>query len=321
MNILITGATGFIGSALLERLRSMPEHHVIAASRGKTLGRRTDVATIQVQDCGPDTDWGEGMSGVEAVIHLAACVHETERGEDALAVFRRVNTEGTLNLARQAIAAGVRRFIFVSTVKVNGESTAVGCPYRIEDVPAAHDPYGISKQEAEDGLRVLAAESRMELVIVRPPLVYGPGVGANFLRLMRWVECGVPLPFAALENRRSLLYVGNLVDFLLRCLEHPAAAGEAFLISDGEDFSTTELVRRLALALGRPARLFPVPLSLTRALLHVSGREDLWLRLFGSLQVDASRAAGLLGWAPPFSVEEGLGETARWYHQHQRAAK
>lgn len=314
MNVLVTGAAGFIGTALIARLLRQPSvHRILAVSRNEKAVFPQGIAPVRVGDCGPDTDWRPALSGVDVVIHAAGRVHETERGGDALAAFSRVNTEGTLNLARQAMAAGVRRLVFLSTIKVNGEATA-GQPYRPEDSPAPAGPYGVSKREAEDGLRSLARDGDIELVIVRPPLVYGPGVRANFLSLMRWVDRGLPLPSVRPENRRSLIYLGNLADLLVRCVEYPAAAGETFLASDGEDVSTDELVRRLAQAMGRPARLFPLPPSMVRAL---PGAEGLRRRLFESLQVDAARTRERLGWTPPFSLEEGLAETVRWYRQRR----
>lgn len=249
------------------------------------------------------TRWEGAVSGVDTVIHLAARVHMmNDTSTDPLAEFRRVNTEGTLNLARQAAEAGVRRFIFLSSVKVNGETGF----FRESDVEDPQDPYAISKCEAEQGLRRIAAETGMAVVIIRPPLVYGPGVKANFQSLMRAVGKGVPLPLGAIDNRRSLVGIDNLVDLIVTCIDHPAAANETFLVSDGEDLSTPELVRRIARALGKPARLFPVSPALLKAAATLLGRREAVERLLSSLQVDISKTRDLLGWRPPVSVDAGL---------------
>ncbi len=237
---------------------------------------------------------------------------------DPLAAFRRVNVEGTLNLARQARDAGVRRFIFVSSIKVNGEGTEPGRPYTADQAPEPVDPYGISKLEAEHGLRQIAEESRMEVVIVRPTLVYGPGVKANFLSMMRWLHRGIPLPFGAIDNRRSLVSIYNLVDLLVTCIDHPAAANQAFLVSDGLDVSTTDLLRRMSKALERPARLFPVPAGLLELAAMSLGKRSLSQRLCGSLQVDIGKTRALLGWTPPVSLDEGLRRTAKYFLEYQQ---
>jgi nucleoside-diphosphate-sugar epimerase len=234
-----------------------------------------------------------------------------DAAHDPLSEYRRTNVHGTLNLARQAAASGVRRFIFVSSVKVNGESTVLGRSFRPDDMPALQDPYGISKMEAEQGLRQIAAETGMDVVIIRPPLVYGPGVKANFAALMRAVQRSWPLPLGAVHNQRSLVAVGNLVDFIITCTTHPAAANQTFLISDGQDLSTTELVRGMAHAAGVSARLLPVPVPLLRLAGRALGKADAIDRLCGNLQVDISKARTLLGWEPPVSVEEGLRRAMR----------
>ncbi len=225
---------------------------------------------------------------------------------EPLADFRRVNVEGTRQLARQAAAAGVQRFVYVSSIKVNGESTAPGRPFRADDPPQPVDPYGISKHEAEQALREQAATAGMELVVIRPPLVYGPGVRANFRSMMTWLQRGIPLPLGAIDNRRSLVALDNLCDLIVTCVQHPAAAGRTFLAGDGEDVSTTELLQRLGRALGHPARLLPVPPGLLRTTLGLLGKGDIAQRLCSSLQVDISTARELLGWQPPISLDEGL---------------
>lgn len=301
--LLVTGATGFVGAAICSHARERG-----IAVRGAS--RRT--ADVVVADKGPDTDWSHALSGCRAVVHAAARVHVmTDVTEDPLARFRHVNVEGSLNLAAQAAAAGVRRFVFVSSVKVNGESTMEHRPYTASDAPAPQDPYGISKAEAEQGLRQIAQDTGMEVVIVRPPLVYGPGVKANFGSLIRALQRGVPLPLGAVtRNRRSLVALDNLVDLLLTCVDHPAAANQTFLVSDGEDLSTAELLRRMGMAMGKPARLLPVPPTLLKLGAMALGKADVAQRLLGSLQVDITHTREKLGWTPPIDVDEGLRRAA-----------
>lgn len=308
--ILVTGANGFVGRAICAELarrqyavRSVVRGHRVSDSvSGAELSDR-----IQLGDIGPATDWSGALAEAKAVVHLAARVHVMrDSSVDPLAAFRAVNVAGTLNLARQAAAAGVQRFLFMSSVKVNGECTQPGQAFTEADAPAPQDAYGVSKHEAELGLRQIAGESGMEVVIIRPPLVYGPGVKANFAALMRAVQGGWPLPLGAVHNRRSLVALDNLVDFIVTCLTHPQAANQTFLVSDGNDLSTPELVRGLARVAGVPARLLPVPVWALRAGTSLLGKGDAMQRLCGNLQVDISRARSLLGWAPPVSVDEGL---------------
>jgi nucleoside-diphosphate-sugar epimerase len=269
---------------------------------------------VIVADLGPDTDWTAAVMDVDVVVHTAARVHLMhDSAPDPLAEFRRVNVDGTVKLARQAAEAGVRRFIFLSSIKVNGERTEPGRPFRADDVPAPLDPYGISKREAEDALRRVANETSMELVVIRPVLVYGLGVKANVAAMMQWLQRGIPLPLGAIHNKRSLVAVGNLVDLILTCVAHPGAAGQIFLVSDGEDISTTALLRRMAGALDVPARLIPVPATVLRLAAQLLGRTDLARRLFESLQVDAGPTRVRLGWTPPISIDQALRETARHY--------
>lgn len=260
-----------------------------------------------VGEIGPETKWDDALAGVDSVVHLAARVHVMDdKAVDPLAEFRQVNTAGTLHLAKQAARAGVRRLVYLSSVKVNGEATEPGRKFTAADPPAPLDPYGISKMEAEQGLAAVAAETGLEVVVIRPPLVYGPGVRANFARLVALVGRGVPLPLALVDNRRSMVALGNLVDLIITCLDHPAAAGQTFLVADGEDLSTPELIRRLARAMGRPARLWPLPISLLRLGGGLLGRSGEVERLVGSLQVDIGHTCRTLGWRPPLSVDEGL---------------
>ncbi len=304
--ILVTGASGFVGKALCAELskRNIP---VARVERG-----RTATESIVVGEIDGSTDWSIALRQCSTVVHLAARVHVMQDAStDPQGEYRRTNVHGTFNLARQAAVAGVRRFVFVSSVKVNGESTVAGQCFAADDVPAPQDPYGISKMEAEQGLRQIAAEFGMDVVIIRPPLVYGPGVKANFAALMRAVQRGLPLPLGAVHNQRSLVALANLVDFIITCTIHPAAANQTFLVSDGQDLSTSELVRVMSRAAGVPKRLFPVPVSLLRLAGRLLGKADAIDRLCGNLQVDSSKARDLLGWLPPFSVHEELVRTMR----------
>jgi nucleoside-diphosphate-sugar epimerase len=311
MRILLTGASGFLGRGVAERLLKSEQIALNAAFRRLPESIPASMAAYQVADVGPATDWRPALTGADLVVHCAARVHVMNESEsDPLVAFRRTNVEGTLCLARQAVEAGVRRFIFISSIKVNGEGTAQGQPYLSDDVPAPADPYGISKMEAEKGLRALSAETGMEVVIIRPVLVYGPGVKANFLSMMRWLNKGVPLPFGAIYNKRSLLALDNLVDLIVTCVDHPAAAHQTFLVSDGDDLSTSELLDKMATALGRPSHLLPLPSWMLELGARLLGKPDLSQRLCGSLQVDISKTRELLGWTPPVSVDEALRRTA-----------
>lgn len=249
------------------------------------------------------------------MVHAAARVHMIgDSALDPADAYRAVNVDGTLCLARQSAVAGVRRFVFLSSIKVNGEETKLGRAFAAGDAPSPQDAYALSKAEAEAGLRALAAETGMEVVIVRPPLIYGPGVKANFLSLMRALRRGVPLPLGAVENnRRSLVALDNLVDLIVTCIDHPAAANQTFLVSDGEDLSTAGLLRRLAAAMGVPARLLPVPVSLLQGATAVLGKGEMMRRLCGNLQVDIEETRSVLGWRPPVNVDEGLRRAAEGF--------
>ena len=305
-SVLVTGATGFVGSGLVSRLAA-EDVETLACVRRDIDPMQEGVRDILVAELTAKTDWRQVLAGVKSVVHLAARVHVMhDTAADPVTAFRAVNVDGTVNLARQAAAAGVKRFVFISSVKANGESTQPGRAFTETDAPNPQDAYGQSKHEAEQGLRQLSADTGMEVVIIRPPLVYGPGVKANFAALMRVVQRGWPLPLGAVHNQRSLVALDNLVDFIITCITHPQAANQTFLVSDGQDLSTTELVRGMAQAAGVPARLLPVPVWALQAGASLLGKGDAVQRLCGNLQIDTSKARRLLDWVPPVSVEEGL---------------
>lgn len=309
IKVLVTGANGFVGHAFCREaiMRGFMIRGITQSSGNKSEG----VESVAAGCIDGDTDWQKMLDGCEVVVHLAARVHiMCDAARDPLAEFRRINTYGTLNLARQAAAAGVRRFLFISSIKVNGESTQVGHPFKADDSFAPQDAYGISKMEAEQGLCDLALRSGMEVVIIRPPLVYGSGVKANFATMMRWLQRGMPLPLGAIHNHRSLVALDNLIDLMVTCLTHPAAVGQVFLVSDGEDVSTTELLRRMGQTMGRPARLVSVPVSWLKLAAAMLGKQDVVQRLCGSLQVDIEKNRLLLGWCPPFTLDQGLKKAA-----------
>ncbi|GBL44267.1 UDP-glucose 4-epimerase [Sulfuriferula multivorans] len=321
MKVLITGASGFVGRATCTWLVTQGLEVVGTVRHSHTpVQPVAGVSYRIVGDLNADTDWRATLAGVQGIIHCAARVHVMrETAEDPLAAFRSANVAGTERLARQAAAAGVKRLVFISSIKVNGEETASSSPlpqgervsFREDDTPAPQDPYGQTKWEAEVKLAQVAQETGLEVVIVRPPLVYGPGVKGNLARLLSWVERGVPLPLAGIRNARSLIGIDNFTSALHACLTHPAAAGRTYLVRDGEDISTSELVRRLGRHLGRPARLFALPTPLLESLGGLTGRRTDVQRLTGSLTVDDSRIRHELGWMPPYSLDEGLGQMAR----------
>lgn len=321
MKVLVTGASGFVGHVVCDTLlHTEPAAYSIVPAVRVPRGLPGECVVGEIDGKTDWRHWREALHGVHAVVHLAARVHVmNDRAVDPLSAFCSINTEGTLNLARQCAAAGVRRFVFISSIKVNGEERAAA--YTEADAPAPEDAYAISKWKAEQGLWQIAAQTGLEVVILRPPLVYGPGVGANFLALLRAVSRGMPLPLGAIDNRRSLIYVGNLVDAIQRCLEHPAAAGKTFLVSDGETVSTPELVRRMAAALGRSARLLAVPVPVLRFMAALAGKSALVTRLAGSLAINSRAIRRELGWTPRFTLDEGLRETAAWYANQKASPK
>lgn len=311
-NILITGASGFVGRALCAGL----SRHGI---RPKAVVRTyqnfdTPVEFVRVDAINGSTEWGPDLIGVDVVIHLAARVHVMkDLSTDPLSEFRKVNVEGTEHLARCAAASGVKRIVYVSSIKVNGEGTRSGSCYTEQDLPCPSDPYGVSKWEAEQALCRVAAETGLEVVVVRPPLIYGAEVKGNFALMAKSILKGVPLPFASVKNLRSLVYIENLVEALIICATHPAAAGQTYLISDGEDISTPELMRSLGAGMGLRARLFSSPSCLLEWLGAMVGKADQIQRLLGSLQVDSGKIRRELNWTPPYTLQQGLQATAEWY--------
>lgn len=315
--ILVTGASGFVGNALVKRLSTEnSSYNVVATLRNSGFAYTKGVKTIHVGDISSSTIWDMALQGVSTVVHCAARVHlMSDKSSNPLAEFRKVNVEGTANLACQAVAAGVRRFIYMSSIKVNGEFTELGRPFTADDVPAPKDPYGVSKYEAEQALRKIAIETSMEIVIIRPPLVYGPGVKANFETLMRWLVYRVPLPLRAVtDNYRSLVSLDNLIDLIVICINHQAAVNQTFLVSDGEDLSTAELLTRMGRALGFPARLFYLPTVLLKLGAMALNKPSVYQRLCGSLQLDITKTRELLGWSPLVCVDEGLRRAAEGFH-------
>jgi nucleoside-diphosphate-sugar epimerase len=314
VRVLVTGANGFVGKHLC---RFLLENGFSVAGAVRTesgLDHLPDGVTgVIVGEVGSNTEWGAALTGVDSVVHLAARVHIIkERSQDPLAAFREVNVEGTRCLVEKAAACGVSRFVFLSSVGVNGEETEE--PFSEEDPPNPHDPYSQSKWEAEQDLveRVSRA-GELKVVVLRPPLVYGPNGVGNLVRLLAWVDRGIPLPLASVRNRRSFVYVGNLVHAIGHCLEHPSAANQTFLVSDGEDVSTPELIRELGQALNRPVRLFPVSPTILKVAGLATGRSKDIQRLVGSLTMSTEKVSRLTGWNPPFGWKDGIRETARWY--------
>lgn len=302
--VLVTGATGFVGGAVLSKLREREQFILSVALRSsRNLGGCDEFV---VGDFNESTCWVKALTNQQTVIHAAALTNIIEGVTDPISQYRRVNVAGTLGLARQAAEAGVKRFIFISSIKVNGEQTEVDSPFSEEDIPAPEDAYALSKLEAEQGLIRLAADTGMEVVIIRPPLVYGPRVKGNFRTMINMVRKGIPLPLGSVSNARSLVAIDNLVDLILTCVEHPAAANHVFLVSDGCKLSTTILLKKIGEAIGRPACLLPVPVSLLGMFAALLGKKAVARRLLKSLVVDSAKAQRLLGWEPVVTVEEGL---------------
>lgn len=312
--ILVTGATGFVGGALVRRLVDRDSVTVIAPARGEAEFVHPRVQMPRITSIDPATDWRVHLSNVECVVHCAARVHVMQESvANPLAAFREMNRDGTVNLARQAALAGVRRFVFLSSIKVNGEFTPPDHSFAEQDSPAPQDPYGQSKFEAETALLRLSESSGMEVVIIRPPLIYGPGVKANFREMMRWLAKGIPLPLGAINNRRSMIGIENLVDLIVTCLAHPKAGNQLFLASDGMTLSTPRLLHVLSESMGRHAVLLPVPVRCLQIIGTMTGRREMINRLCSSLEVNSTKSQTVLDWTPPVDTEAGLRETARHF--------
>ena len=310
--ILVTGANGFVGRAVCSHLSSIGLPIFALTRSPYPFG--DPIQNVVISDPSDEHQLVHAMNGVDTVIHLAARVHVmTERVADSLSAYQAINVDMTIKLAKQAVAAGVRRFIYMSSVKVNGERTEDGMPFTPEDIPKPEDPYGVSKMEAEQALLALSKEAGLEVVIIRPPLVYGPGVGANFLAMMRWVSKRPPLPLGAIHNKRSMVALGNLVDLISACINHPKAVGQVFLVSDDQDVSVTQLLKKLARALKVQCFLLPVSAMLIKFAAVSLGKAAVAQRLCDNLQVDISKTKELLDWKPPISLDEGLQITADWY--------
>jgi nucleoside-diphosphate-sugar epimerase len=311
MKALVTGASGFIGRALVGELINH-DFEVTAVIRKEVEHKAKEV--FVVHNINGQTQWPKEIFKTDVVFHLAAYVHVMQRlSSDSAVNYFAVNLDGTTNLARQGARAGVKRFVYVSSIKVNGEYTAPGSAFNESSIPDPQNPYAISKWEAEQALHAIGQETGMEIVIIRPPLVYGPGVKANFARLLSLVDRGIPLPLGGVENARSLILVDNLADALITCATHPAAAGKTYLVSDGEAISTPQLIKAISMALGRPSRNFPVPVTLMRQVAKLLGKSAAIERLTQSLVIDSSKIRSELGWTPPFTMAQGLKATADWY--------
>lgn len=319
MKILVTGPTGFVGRALIDSLLKN-KYSVYAAVRNTSInGFNSDVNLVNIGHLTPSFDWSRDLQDMDVIIHLAARTHIlNDQSNDPFSSYRYVNVECSLNLARQAAKVGVKRFIYLSSIKVNGEFTKLGQPFTAEDIPMPLDFYGVSKFEAELGLRKISEEFGMELVIIRPPLVYGPGVKANFLYIMRWLQLGIPIPLGGvIKNQRSFIFLDNLIDIIVTCINHPKAVNEIFLVSDDEDLSTAELLKRLSLALGQSSKLISIPTILISYGAKLAGRSDIAQRLCCSLQVDISKTKDFLNWQPQVSVDKGLLKTATYFLKNQ----
>lgn len=307
MKILVTGASGFVGQHLVKALKQQ-QLHVVGVGRKLLKSEANELFSLP--DFTDSRAWQGPLISCDVVVHLAARVHVMhEKAVNPLVEFRKVNVEGTLSLAQEAANEGVKRFIFISSIKVNGDCTEIAKPFTEDTLPNPQDAYGVSKHEAERGLLQIAQKTGMEVVIIRPTLIYGAGVKANFAVMLSTVKYGIPLPFANIKNKRSFVYVDNLVSLITKCIEHPDAANQVFLVSDGDDLSTPELLRACAVALGVKARLLPVPKKLIEVAASILGKQDVAQRLCGNLQVDISKARNLLDWEPPYSVKDGLKAT------------
>ena len=314
--ICVTGATGFIGSKLSLKLSQL-SYDVLAPVRNlssNSLSLNQNLKYIKVEKEGSSLNYSKILKQVDTVIHCAARTHVVKEVEKSPQIaYQKINVEETLNLATQAASFGVKRFIFLSSIKVNGEKTLRSESFKHNDIAMPEDAYGVSKLEAEKVLRELSDRTGLEIVIIRAPLVYGEGVKGNFLRLLNLTNKKIPLPFARINNIRSLVGLDNLIDLIICCIDHPKAAGQIFLISDNESISTPELIKRIGAAMGKSTRLFPVPLSIFKLLGRLMGKSYEVDKLLGSLMVDSSHTRQILGWKPILSLDDGLNKTVQWY--------
>ena len=322
-SVLVTGASGFVGSALCSSLLAQGYRVRAALRSADSMPSAQDLDVFAVGDVGAQTDWSAALTAVDCVIHCAARAHVMHENEGAAAAtYRAVNVEGTQRLAEQAVALGVRRLVFLSSIKVNGEQTALGAPFLFSDVPAPEDPYGVSKWEAEQALWVVSAQTGLEVVVVRPPLVYGPRVKGNLLRLLKLLRLGIPLPFDRFKNQRSLIGLDNLVDVLMLCVHHPAAAGKTFLVADGQDLSTSDLIRQMASAMGKKAYLLPLPIYMLKMAGYIFRRQRDVEKLVGSLQISSRYVQETLNWMPKKTVESGIrGMVCSFIAEHEGKKK
>jgi len=312
--ILITGATGFVGRALFENLKSKKKYFAHLTTRTNQEELFEGGKAFNIGEIDANTDWKDALDGVDCIIHCAARAHMTEKKQtDSLNAYRTINVDGTRNLAKQAVSIGIKRFIFLSSIKVNGEGTIASKSFKYNDISQPEDAYGISKWETEKALLEISKQTGLEVVIIRPPLVYGEGVKGNFLRLLDIVYKQIPLPFAKINNLRSFIALDNLIDLIICCIEHPKAGGKTFLVSDGEDLSTSDLIMKLSKLMDKSPRLFQVPQLIIQLIGRLVGKSSEVKRLLESLRVDNSYTREILGWSPVLSLDESLAKTVRWY--------
>jgi len=312
--ILITGATGFVGRGLFENLKFKKNFLAHLTTRTNQEKISEGAKTFNIGEIDSNTNWKDALDGVSCIVHCAARAHMMEKNQtDSLNAYRRINVDGTRNLAKQAAGIGIKRFIFLSSIKVNGEETTASKSFKYDDIPQPKDSYGISKWEAEQALLEISKKTGLEIVIIRVPLIYGVRVKGNFLRLLDLVYKQMPLPFFNINNSRSFIGLDNLVDLIIHCIDHPKATGKTFLVSDGEDISTPDLIIKLSKIMGRSTRLFSFPISIFKLISYLIGKTPEVNRLIGSLRVNSSHTRKILEWNPPFSLDEGLEKTVLWY--------
>jgi UDP-glucose 4-epimerase len=319
LNILVTGATGFIGQRLIQHLLAQTSFNISALVRDRNHSFPAKIKILLVPTIDGDTDYSSYLDNIDIVIHLAARVHRMgDLGSSSYLAYKATNTDGTSRLAEQAANAGVKRFIYISTIKVNGELTTIGAPFTADDTPQPSDPYAVSKHKAEQALQSLSKTTGLEYVIIRPPLVYGPGVKANFEKLIGLIHRNIPLPLGAINNQRSLVSIDNLISLITQCITHPQAANQVFLVSDDKDLSTTALLEMIAEAMNRPVRLLPIPETILTYAAKLFGKSDIAKRLIGNLQIDLSKTKSLLDWQPEITPEEGIRKaTQSFIHENK----